>query len=112
MVGLDLESGHTLEMGMPQLLGKCTSTYCTKRDGRSRSRFKNDTFGIPLDLEILEGLDVAPGLRWIRPKEKKKQSVTPAISPAQPITPSLDSVGGFSTKTEIPLLRFQLQRLW
>ena len=70
-------------------------TYCTKRDGRSRARFKNDTFGIPLDLE---GLEVIPGLRGIRPKEKEKQSVALATSPAQPITLSLVFVAGFSTQ--------------
>jgi len=79
----------------PNCLGECMRTYCTKRDGRSRARFKNDTFGIPLDLE---GLEVIPGLRGIRPKEKEKQSVALATSPAQPITLSLVFVAGFSTQ--------------
>jgi hypothetical protein len=82
----------------PNCLGKCMCTYCTKKDGRSRTRFKNDTTGIPLDLEGLEGLEVAPGLRGIRPKMKKKPFVTPITSPAQSITPSLVSVAGFSTQ--------------
>ena len=82
----------------PHCLGKCMCTYCTRKDGRSRSRFKNDTAGIPLDLEGLEGLEGAPGLRGVRPKERKKPSVSPAIpSLAQPITPSLVSVAGLPT---------------
>ena len=82
----------------PNCLGKCMCTYCTKKGGRARSRFKNDAVGIPLDLEGLEGLESAPGLRGVRPKEKKKQIVAPAISPVQSITPSLVSVAGFSTQ--------------
>ena len=82
----------------PNCVGKCMCTYCAKKDGRARSRFKCDTVGIPLDLDGLEGLEVAPGLRGIRPKEKKKQFVAPEISLAQSITPSLISVAGLSTQ--------------
>lgn len=82
----------------PNCLGKCMCTYCTKKDGRSRSRFKNDTVGIPLDLERLEGLDVAPGLRGIRPRDKKRLFVAPTASPTQSLTPSPVSIAGLSTQ--------------
>ena len=82
----------------PHCVGKCMCTYCTKKGGRARSRFKSDTVSIPLDLDGLAGLEAAPGLRGIRPKEKKKQFVAPEISLAQSITPSLVSAAGLSTQ--------------
>ncbi len=86
----------------PNCVGKCMCTYCTKKGGRARSRFKSDTVGIPLDLDGLEGLEAAPGLRGNRPKEKKKQFAAPEISPGQSITPSLVSAAGFSTQNGEP----------
>jgi len=82
----------------PNCLGKCMCTYCTKKDGRSRSRFKSDTVGIPLNLEGLDALEGAPGLRGIRPKEKKKPLVAPAMFPVQSTTPSLVSLAEISTQ--------------
>ena len=82
----------------PNCSGKCMCTYCTKKDGRSRSRFKRDIVGIPLDLEGLEGLEGAPGLRGIRPKERKKPPVGSETSVTQSITPNLVSAAGFSTQ--------------
>jgi hypothetical protein len=82
----------------PNCLGKCMCTYCTKKGNRSRSRFKNDTVGVPLNLDRLEGLQVAPGLRGIRPKEKRRQCAAPLTSPTQSITPSVVSVAGFRTR--------------
>ena len=88
-LGLGVVAGKWI---CPNCLGMCMCTYCTKKDGRSRSRFKNDTAGIPLDLEGLEELEGAPGLGVIKRKEKKQPSVAPAPSFAQSTTPSLASI--------------------
>ena len=95
-LGLGLVPGKWI---CPNCLGKCMCTYCTKKDGRSRSRFKNDTIGIPLDLEGLEGLEGAPGLRGVRRKEKKKPSVALATSFAQSTPPNQVSVVSTSPRT-------------
>jgi hypothetical protein len=58
----------------PNCLRKCMCTYCTNKDGRLRSRFKKDAVGVPLDLEGLEELEGAPGLRGTRLRAKKASS--------------------------------------
>lgn len=88
-LGLGVVAGKWI---CPNCLGMCMCTYCTKKDGRSRSRFKNDTAGIPLDLEGLEELEGAPGLQEIKRQEKKKPSIAPTPSFAQSTTPSLASI--------------------